>query len=124
MTFNIQIYKKNIVDVSVFPVILSIKAINAIEQALKNSKRINKILRISIEGGGCKGFKYNLNFIHQNQIDEYDILCQYNSNIGLVLDPNSYICLKNTIVDFVSIQNKSGFVFNNPNINAECNGCD
>jgi len=112
------------IDFKTFPVVLSEKATQVIEQALRNPARINKILRISIEGGGCKGFKYNLNFVHADQLDVNDIVCNYNKNIVIVLDPNSYTCLKNTVVDFVTISKNSGFVFNSPVSDASCIGCD
>jgi iron-sulfur cluster assembly protein len=117
-----SINTENKIDINNFPVSFSEKALAIVSNAIKSKNRINKILRISIEGGGCSGFKYGLNFIEN--ADENDILCEYAKDINIVIDINTYSCIKNTVIDFVKTDNKSGFTFNNPNAANACNGCD
>jgi len=115
---------KNItrIDINQFPITFSQNALKVIEKALSSKVRKNKILRISVEGGGCSGFKYGLNFIANMEDD--DILCQYTSIINVVIDINTYLCMKNTTVDFIKTNNGSGFTFTNPNSLSACTGCD
>jgi iron-sulfur cluster assembly protein len=116
-------YEKAIqVDWADFPINLSDVSVTVIEKALKNKNRNNKILRVSVKGGGCSGFKYRLNFV--TDIFCNDICCHYNKNICFVIDINTYSCIKNTTIDFANTETGSGFVFNNPNSLDACNGCD
>jgi len=115
---------KNIttIDIDKCPVVFSESALKIINKALSNKTRKNRLLRISVEGGGCSGFKYGLNFI--SETDENDILCKYTKAINVIMDVNSYLCIKNTMIDFVKTNNGSGFTFNNPNSLSACTGCD
>jgi iron-sulfur cluster assembly protein len=110
------------VDFKSFPAVLSEKSIEVIEKTLSNKSRANKILRISVKGGGCSGFKYRLNFV--KNFSDNDIYCYHRKSICLVVDINSYCCLQNTVIDFVSTNKGAGFVFTNPSNLQSCNGCD
>jgi iron-sulfur cluster assembly protein len=112
----------SIIDIEKCPVIFSENALKVINKALSNKTRKNKLLRVSVEGGGCSGFKYGLNFI--SETDENDILCKYTDIVNIVIDVNSYLCMKNTMIDFVKTNNGSGFTFSNPNSLSACTGCD
>lgn len=114
--------KKIDVDISKLPVSLSEKAVQIIEKALKSKDWDRKALRISVEGGGCQGFKYGLNLTQD--FDDNDVFCQYSRSINIVIDINTYTCIKNTFIDFVNTSKKSGFVFKNPNSMTACNGCN
>ena len=110
------------IDIDKCPIVFSENALKVINKALLNKSRKNKLLRVSVEGGGCSGFKYGLNFI--SEADEHDILCKYTDIVHLIIDINSYSCMNNTVIDFVKTNNGSGFTFNNPNALNACTGCD
>lgn len=112
---NIKINNKE------FQIHLSDKASEIISKAIKSRERVNKILRISLAGSGCSGFKYGLNFV--NAIEENDIVCEYSTGIKIIIDINSYSCMKNTYIDYVSTSEGSGFTFNNPSSMKACGGC-
>ena len=76
--------KKIDVDISKLPVSLSEKAVQIIEKALKSKDWDRKALRISVEGGGCQGFKYGLNLTQD--FDDNDVFCQYSRSITIFID--------------------------------------
>ncbi|MGH9327720.1 MAG: iron-sulfur cluster insertion protein ErpA [Terriglobia bacterium] len=76
-------------------------------------------LRLSVVGGGCSGFSYQMNFeTETNPIDrtfEYD-------GLKVFVDQASLMYLKGTKVDYVENLAGSGFKFENPNVKSTC-GC-
>lgn len=91
----------------------------AIEK-LKNSKEKNKeTLRVSVVGGGCSGFMYNLEFIEKPKKED-KVLDK--NGLSVAIDKDSLEFLNGTIIDYIDTLNESGFKFNNPNSEQEC-GC-
>jgi iron-sulfur cluster assembly protein len=97
------------------------------EKALKQVRQImeennipeNYALRISVKGGGCSGFTYNLGF----DGDEKDGDTFFESdNLKIVTDGKSLFYLMGTELDFSDGLNGRGFIFNNPNAAKTC-GC-
>ena len=97
------------------------------EKALKQIKQImteNNIpkeysLRISVKGGGCSGFTYNLGF----DGDEKDGDTHFqNDGFNIVVDGKSLFYLMGMELDFSDGLNGKGFIFNNPNASKTC-GC-
>ncbi len=97
------------------------------EKALKQVKQImsennipeNYSLRISVKGGGCSGFTYNLGF----DGDEKDGDTYFeNQDLKIVVDGKSLFYLLGTELDFSDGLNGKGFLFNNPNATKTC-GC-
>jgi len=97
------------------------------EKALKQVKQImsennipeNYSLRISVKGGGCTGFTYNLGF----DGDEKDGDTYFeNQDLKIVVDGKSLFYLLGTELDFSDGLNGKGFLFNNPNATKTC-GC-
>lgn len=76
-------------------------------------------LRLSVVGGGCSGFSYQMNFeTEQNPIDktfEFE-------GLKVFVDQASLMYLDGTRVDFVETLSGSGFKFENPNVKSTC-GC-
>tara|TARA_B100000963_G_scaffold294725_1_gene265446 strand:+ start:4321 stop:4635 length:315 start_codon:yes stop_codon:yes gene_type:complete len=71
--------------------------------------------RVSVEGGGCSGFKYN--FSIDNNSNQNDIL------IGEVLiDKTSHEFIKNSKLDFEENLMGKSFRISNPDATASC-GC-
>lgn len=77
------------------------------------------VLRVGVQGGGCSGFSYSLNF--DNETSERDRVMDIHG-VRLAVDKKFDPYLDGTIVDFHDGLEKRGFVFNNPNVVKSC-GC-
>jgi len=77
------------------------------------------VLRVGVQGGGCSGFSYSLNF--DNATSERDRIVDVHG-VKLAVDKKFDPYLDGTIVDFYDGLEKRGFVFNNPNVVKSC-GC-
>ena len=86
---------------------------NQIEKITKSGER--KYFRISVQGGGCSGFKYNFSF--EDKIDKDDIL--FNK---AVIDKQSLDIIAGSTVDFKKEMIGESFSINNPKASASC-GC-
>ncbi len=76
-------------------------------------------LRLGVQGGGCAGLSYTLNFDTQ-QNDRDRVFDQ--REIKLLIDSKSYLFLSGTTLDYTTGANGGGFVFDNPNAAPSC-GC-
>ena len=76
-------------------------------------------LRVSVQPGGCSGFKYSL-VIEDKQAD--DDLVITGEGFKVFVDPFSAQYLNGVTIDYVSSMQGSGFTFNNPNASGGC-GC-
>ncbi|WP_075534009.1 HesB/IscA family protein [Candidatus Pelagibacter communis] len=86
---------------------------NQIEKITKSEEK--KYFRISVQGGGCSGFKYNFSF--DNKIEKDDIL--FNKT---VIDKQSLDIIAGSTVDFKKEMIGESFSINNPKASASC-GC-
>jgi len=75
-------------------------------------------IRAGVQGGGCSGFTYMLQFDNSKKGDK--IIESH--GIQIYIDPKSYLYLMGTEIDFVDNLNQSGFKFVNPNAKRTC-GC-
>jgi len=80
---------------------------------------INKMLRVSVDGGGCSGFQYKFDL--SPGPDEGDIVIEYDGAKVLV-DPASLPFLTGSQIDYVDELVGSMFQVKNPNATASC-GC-
>src|SRR3954453_20491883 len=69
------------------------------------------VLRVGVQGGGCSGFAYSLNF--DTQVSERDRVVEFHG-IKLAVDKKFDPYLDGTVVDFYDGLEKRGFVFNTP----------
>ena len=74
-----------------------------------------KYFRISVQGGGCSGFKYNFSF--DKKIEAEDII--FNKT---VIDKNSLDIIKGSIIDYKKELIGSSFIIKNPQASSSC-GC-
>lgn len=77
------------------------------------------VLRVGVQGGGCSGFSYSLNF--DTNVSERDRVFDFHG-VKLAVDKKFDPYLDGTVVDFYDGLEKRGFVFNNPNVVKSC-GC-
>ena len=103
---------------------LSDKAVSELKRVIneKDSSSEDMYLRVSIEGGGCSGFQYNLGFIGKKGYDSKQDTQYKQDGITVVVDRKSGLYIDGTIIDFYDDLAKRGFVFNNPNAQKTC-GC-
>ncbi len=76
-------------------------------------------LRVSVQPGGCSGFKYSL-LIEDKPAEDDSIISQGNFNV--FVDPFSMQYLNGVTIDYVTSMQGSGFTFKNPNATGGC-GC-
>jgi iron-sulfur cluster assembly protein len=76
-------------------------------------------IRVGVEGGGCSGLMYQLEF--DNSINDDDKEFEDNG-IKVVMNKKSVLYLAGTTLDYSGGLNGKGFVFTNPNASRTC-GC-
>ena len=76
-------------------------------------------LRVSVEGGGCSGFKYNIDF--DNNINDEDFIIS-KDNLKILIDPVSLQFWNGSVIDYKIELVGSRFVIDNPNAVSSC-GC-
>lgn len=79
----------------------------------------NSFIRVGVEGGGCSGLMYNLDFDHV--LKEDDKVFE-DKGIKIVVDKKSMLYLVGTELDYSGGLNGKGFSFHNPNASRTC-GC-
>ena len=96
---------------------------NAKAHALELMKGDNKpegtFIRVGVEGGGCSGLSYKLEFDHN--LKEGDQVFE-DKGIKIAVDKKSFLYLIGTELDYSGGLNGKGFVFINPNASRTC-GC-
>ena len=97
---------------------------NKIEFTESAKKEIDRVVsekgakiyfRISVQGGGCSGFKYNFSF--DDKITSNDSI--FNKTI---IDKNSLKIIDGSVVDFKKELIGNSFIINNPKASSSC-GC-
>ena len=76
-------------------------------------------LRVSVEGGGCSGLMYNLDF--DDTITDSDEVFE-DKGVKILVSKKSMLYLLGTTLDFSDGLNGKGFQFINPNASRTC-GC-
>jgi iron-sulfur cluster assembly protein len=76
-------------------------------------------LRVSVQPGGCSGFKYGLLIEDQAADDDFVVDA---TGFRMFVDPFSAQYLSGVTIDYVSSMQGSGFTFKNPNATGGC-GC-
>ncbi len=96
------------------------KKLNFTDQALNQINLITKgnekkYFRITVQGGGCSGFKYNFGFDSKSNGD--DIIFG-----KVIIDKSSLDIISGSVVDFKKEMIGESFVIDNPKATASC-GC-
>ena len=77
------------------------------------------MLRIEINGGGCSGFQYKIDFDNEVKDDDHKF---ERDGVYLLVDDVSLDLMNGAEVDYVEELIGSSFQINNPNATASC-GC-
>ena len=96
------------------------KKLNFTDQALNQINVITKdqnkkFFRITVQGGGCSGFKYNFGF--DTKTNDDDIVFG-----KAIIDRSSLDIISGSVVDFKKEMIGESFVIDNPKATASC-GC-
>ena len=96
------------------------KKLNFTDQALNQINIITKdqdkkFFRITVEGGGCSGFKYNFGF--DTKTNDDDVVFD-----KVIIDKSSLDIISGSVVDFKKEMIGESFVIDNPKATASC-GC-
>ncbi len=89
------------------------KALNQINLITQGDQK--KYFRITVQGGGCSGFKYNFGFDTKSNSD--DIIFG-----KAIIDKSSLDIISGSVVDFKKEMIGESFVIDNPKATASC-GC-
>ena len=98
---------------------LSAKAVEMVKKALDEEGLKDHGLRIAVQGGGCSGLQYALDFADSERPGDSVLEVD---GLKIFVDLASSQYLKGTAIDYVSSLQGSGFTFNNPNAKRTC-GC-
>ncbi len=101
------------------PLFVTAAAVVAAREAIEAQGRAGDGIRVSIVGGGCAGYQYNLDF--EQEMRAGDMRMEFDG-LPVFIDPISADYLRGTVIDFISTPQGSGFKFNNPNARRTC-GC-
>jgi iron-sulfur cluster assembly protein len=91
----------------------------AIELMSNENRPAGSFIRVGVEGGGCSGLTYKLEF--DNQLKADDKVFE-DKGMKIVCDRKSFLYLVGTELEFSDGLNGKGFVFMNPNASRTC-GC-
>ena len=96
------------------------KKLNFTDQALNQINLITKgnekkYFRITVQGGGCSGFKYNFGF--DSKLNKDDVIFG-----KTIIDKSSLEIISGSLVDFKKEMIGESFVIDNPKATASC-GC-
>jgi iron-sulfur cluster assembly accessory protein len=83
------------------------------------SEPVNKLFRVSVEGGGCSGFQYKFDLVPASDPD--DIVLR-REGATVLIDPVSVGYVAGAELDFVDDLIGAAFKIKNPNATASC-GC-
>ena len=98
---------------------LTSAAIDKVKTILAERGEQESGLRISVIGGGCSGFQYQMTLDKQANPDDQII---EQDGLKVYVDTRSLLYLNGTRVDYVDGLTGSGFKFENPNSKGSC-GC-
>jgi iron-sulfur cluster assembly accessory protein len=102
------------------PVVLTPRAVEAVKQIrAREGLPDTHALRVSVVGGGCSGFSYQLDFDEGAQADDQQLEF---GGVRVLVDATSAQHLQGTQIDYVSSLSGGGFKFVNPKATHTC-GC-
>jgi iron-sulfur cluster assembly accessory protein len=101
------------------PIDLTPKAVEMVKEAMAAEKLENGALRVYVQGGGCAGFQYGLDFDQKPRFGDFEMEIK---GVRVFVDAISAMQLEGTTIDYVMGIAGSGFKFLNPSAKSTC-GC-
>ena len=92
---------------------------NAATKILLEAMDPGDLVRVSVRGGGCAGFMYDLSI--EEETSKGDVIVELDQ-IKVCMDPTSSFMLSETVIDYESTLTQSGFKFLNDQATKSC-GC-
>jgi iron-sulfur cluster assembly protein len=93
------------------------EAATAIKAAMSRTGNPESGLRITVQNGGCAGYKYLIGLDAEPRADDSVI---ESSGVKVFVDPDSKPLLAGMRLGFVESLEGSGFTFDNPNAASKC----
>ena len=93
-------------------------AITRLKEIQSHESREGQGLRLSVEGGGCSGMSYRMEFDVEKPGDEVFVF----DGVKVLVDLKSHLYLNGTELDYVEGLMGAGFKFHNPREKDRC-GC-
>ena len=100
-------------------IIVTKGAVKKLKNVMKSDNKEDYFLRMSVEGGGCSGMTYKMDFDRQQK--EFDKVFKSNG-LTVICDLKSWLYLKDVEIDYSDDLLNGGFKIKNPNAERTC-GC-
>ena len=100
-------------------VTLTEKAVEKVRSLQQQESKVGFALRLKVQGGGCSGFSYDLDFEEKEAPGDAVFEDQ---GVKIVVDPKSLPMIDNCQVDWADGMTGAGFTIQNPNAKGSC-GC-
>mgnify|MGYP001216584052 FL=1 len=100
-------------------IIVTQKAVKRLKAVMQADGKDGYFLRMSVEGGGCSGMTYNMDF--EKSKKEFDKMFKSNG-LTVLCDLKSWLYLKDVEIDYSDDLLNGGFKIKNPNAERTC-GC-
>lgn len=94
-------------------------AVNQLKTVMKADSKEDYLLRMSVEGGGCSGMTYKMDF--EKEKLEFDKIFKSNG-LTVICELKSWLYLQNVEIDYSNDLLNGGFKIKNPNAERTC-GC-
>ncbi len=98
---------------------LTPNAVRAVKRIIARKNLGQAALRVRVEGGGCSGLSYKLEF--DTETTAQDLLME-TEGLRVLVDAQSAVYLEGMTLDFSDALVGGGFKFQNPNAKKSC-GC-
>jgi len=96
------------------------KAINQINQIMKDAPSDSAGIVVGVDKSGCSGFSYKIDYAKNTDINNYELI--FSGDVNIFIHPNATMFLIGSEMDYTTDKLSSKFVFKNPNQKTEC-GC-
>ena len=100
-------------------IVVTKDAVKKLKNVMKSDDKEDYFLRMAVEGGGCSGMTYKMDFDKQQK--EFDKVFESNG-LKVICDLKSWLYLKDVRIDYSDDLLNGGFKIKNPNAERTC-GC-
>ena len=97
----------------------TLSAVNRLKAVMSSDGKEDHFLRMSVEGGGCSGMTYKMDFEETKGPNDREF---QSNGLAIVCDLKSWLYLKDVKVDYSDDLLNGGFKIQNPNAERTC-GC-